>query len=147
MAGKWDEVHGKENNFARNNRSREAGSYFCRNCPVPVTFLGWEVGYDVITGANLAQDDILYQALCDHGSSRGRSSWDPMLVLLAIIGDEKKAGYDVVRGLAAVDPSTGENCFCASAEGLHVYVVKNQDNDYYQDTIHERIQSLQNEKA
>ena len=103
MAGKWDEVCGKENNFVRNDRSRVAGSIFCEKCPVPVTFLGWEVGADVITGDNLNENDILYRVLCDHGSQKGRMSWDPMLVLLAITGDESAAGYDVVRGIASVD--------------------------------------------
>ena len=42
MAGKWDDAEGKENNFTRAPRSREAGAYFCRFCPVPVTFLGFE---------------------------------------------------------------------------------------------------------
>ena len=63
MAGKWDEPCGKENNFERNERSRKAGSVFCEKCPVPVTFLGWEVGADVITGDNLKNGDVLYDVL------------------------------------------------------------------------------------
>ena len=105
MAGKWDENPGRENNFARNELARLAGSYFCESCPVPVTFLGWEVGYDVITGENLDKDDVLYEVLADHGSVYGRMSWDPMLVLLALIGDENKAGYSVVTVKAAVNAS------------------------------------------
>jgi len=48
MAGKWDEENGEENNFIRNERSRAAGNVLCEKCPVPVTFLGWEIGADVI---------------------------------------------------------------------------------------------------
>ena len=102
MAGKWDEQGGREHNFCLNRRSSEAAERFCRLCPSPVTFLGWEVGADVITGKNLKQGDHLYQVLCDHGSKNGRHSWDPMLVNLAIIGDEQKAGYNTVCGTASV---------------------------------------------
>ena len=139
MAGKWSDNPGKENNFARNERSRKAGSIFCKICPVPVTFLGWEVGNTVITGDNLQKGDPLYDALCDHGSQNGRMSWDPMLILLAIIGDEEKAGYDVVEGTASVDVDTGENTFEKSQNGLHKYVVKNKPDSYYKDMINELI--------
>ena len=140
MAGKWDEDGGMENNFARNERSRTAGDIFCRRCPIPVTFLGWEVGADVITGDSLQNDDFLYKALCDHGSSHGRMSWDPMLVLMAIVGDEKKAGYDTVRGTAEVDPITGKNYFSPDLNGKHRYVVKKKDNDYYKKCINSLIE-------
>ncbi len=139
MAGKWDEDFGKENNFARNARSRNAGHIFCNKCPVAVTFLGWEAGVDVITGDNLGKDDILYRVLCDHGSGNGRSSWDPMLCLMAIIGDESDAGYDVVCGTASVDIESGANHFLADNNGLHKYVVKKKDNEYYKTAINERI--------
>ncbi len=139
MAGKWDEPDGKENNFERNARSRVAGSYFCEFCPVPVTFLGWEIGWDVVTGGILKEGDILRQVLVDHKSYNGRSSWDPMLALMAIVGDEETAGYDVVRGTARVDAESGANNFEVSENGKHAYVVKNRDNEFYVDMIHQRI--------
>ena len=130
MAGKWDENPGKENNFARNERARIAGKYFCEACPVEVTFLGWEVGFDVITGDNLPNNDVLYEVLADHGSEQGRMSWDPMLVLLALEGDENKAGYSVVTGKASVNASDGTNLFSEDSDGLHKYVVKTEDTKY-----------------
>ena len=135
VAGKWDKNGEKENNFCRNARSRIAGDKFCRLCPVPVTFLGWEVGVDVITGGKLPESDPLHLALTDHGSGNGRASWDPMLVLMALIGDEEKAGYDTVSGFATVDVATGANYFRRSTEGLHKYVIKKFENDYYADQI------------
>ena len=141
MAGKWDKNPGKENNFARNDRSRTAANMFCEICPVPVTFLGWEVGASVITGGNLDKNDPLYLALCDHGSHNGRSSWDPMLCLLALIGDEKKAGYSVVRGKVSVDSVTGENYFVSDSNGLHSYVIKEKEDMYYTDAINELIKT------
>ena len=141
MAGKWDDNPGKENNFARNERSRTAANAFCQICPVPITFLGWEVGAEVITGNKLDRNDPLYLALCDHGSLNGRSSWDPMLCLMAIIGDEAKAGYSIIRGKATVDPVTGENQFFADPNGIHAYVVKEHDDTYYADMINQKIKS------
>lgn len=141
MAGKWDEDGGIEHNFANNQRSRTAGEIFCGSCPVPVTFLGWEIGADVITGDQLSNKDFLYKVMCDHGSVSGRMSWDPMLVLMAITGDEEASGYRAVCGTAAVDPLTGENHFLPCSEGMHKYVVKTQNNEYYKQLINERIRS------
>ena len=141
MAGKWDKNPDKENNFARNERSRVAANIFCDICPVPITFLGWEVGASVITGGYLEKNDPLYLALCDHGSCDGRSSWDPMLCLLALIGNEEKAEYSVVIGTASVDASTGENYFTVNSEGPHKYVVKQKEDTYYADAINKLIKT------
>ena len=141
MAGKWDKNPDKENNFARNERSREAANIFCDICPVPITFLGWEVGASVITGGYLEKNDPLYLALCDHGSCDGRSSWDPMLCLLALIGNEEKAEYSVVIGTASVDASTGENYFTVNSDGPHKYVVKQKEDTYYADAINKLIKT------
>lgn len=139
MAGKWDEDGGKEHNFCITPRAREAGAYFCENCPVPVTFLGWEIGADVITGDTLRESDLLHQVLSDHGSANGRMSWDPMLTLLAIMGDESAAGYDTVRGQASVDAETGENHFTPLPNGKHIYVIKSRENSYYSNMINKII--------
>lgn len=139
MAGKWDKDGEKENNFCRNARSRAAAAVFCEICPVEVTFLGWEVGYDVITGGTLSEDDFLHQVLMDHGSINGRCSWDPMLVYMAVLGDEGKAGYDVVKGKASVDAETGSNYFSPCSDGRHCYVVKKFDNTYYENMINKYI--------
>ena len=139
MAGKWDENNGIEHNFANNERSRHGGAVFCQKCPVPITFLGFEIGCDVITGDNLDENDHLYKTMCKQGSSHGRFSWDPMTALLAVIGDEEKAGYDTVCGKAFVDELTGANSFTVSAEGKHKYVIKKFDNDYYKTMINNII--------
>ena len=139
MAGKWTADGEKENNFCRNQRARAGSNLFCQKCPVPITFLGWEIGYNVITGGNLSPDDHLHQVLVDHGHPNGRSSWDPMLALLALIGDAEKAGYACVFGTASVDAQTGENYFVRSENGKHCYVVKKQENSYYEDMINQTI--------
>lgn len=138
MAGKWDEDGGRENNFARNERTRVAAEEFCRLCPSQITFLGWEVGRDVLTGGNLPEGDHLHRALADHGSAAGRPSWDPMLVLLALVGDADAAGYDTVRGTARVD-ADGRNYFTPSDGGRHAYVIRRHEPSYYADIINDMI--------
>ncbi len=140
MAGKWDEDAGREHNFARNQRAIAGAKTFCEKCPVPVTFLGWEVGASVISGGTLRQDDHLRMALKDFGAESGRSSWDPMLMVLALTGDEHSAGYDVVQGHASVDAETGANHFRQDENGLHRYVVKRMSDGFYRDQINSLIQ-------
>lgn len=139
MAGKWDEQGGREHNFCNNARSRQAANDFCRLCPVPVTFLGFEVGVNIISGNELSHSDHLYKGFFDHGSENGRCSWDPLTALLAVIGDEKKAGYDTFRGTASVDREDGRNYFTADENGLHKYVIPIFDSKYYEEKINERI--------
>ena len=139
MAGKWDGDGEKENNFCRNERSRGAAKIFCELCPVPVTFLGWEIGYGVITGGSLPETDHLKVALNDHGSNNGRHSWDPMTALMAIIGDEKKAGYGTTRGYATVDEADGANHFKVDDRGNHDYVTMRLPKEYYANEINSLI--------
>lgn len=139
MAGKWDESGGREHNFCNNLRSREGGEVFCRMCPVPVTFLGFEVGIKVVSGDKLSRDDFLYKSFSDHGSEKGRYSWDPMTALMAVIGDEEKAGYDTVTGKARLDAETGGNYFTEDENGTHKYVKMKFNPDYYADMINSLI--------
>ncbi len=139
MAGKWDEEVGSEHNFNNNSRSRRGGSIFCEKCPVPVTFLGFEVGVSVITGGSLNKNDHLYDALCDWGCPEGRCSWDPMTALLAVIGDEAEAGYDTLSGTASVDTEDGSNRFLPDPKGHHRFVIKNKDDSYYRNMINGMI--------
>ena len=125
--------------FARNARACKAAHVFCRDSPVPVTFLGFEVGESVFTGGGLAKDDHLYAVLCDHRSSCGRRSWDPMLVCLALAGDPTAAGYKTVRGVASVDAETGENHFQPALDGLHEYVIKSRPDEFYAEYINAKI--------
>ncbi len=139
MAGKWDEDGGREHNFCNNHRSRTGGEAFCRLCPVPVTFLGYETGVNVISGNELSRDDFLYKSFSDHGSGSGRCSWDPMTALMAVIGDEERAGYSAVTGKARLDAESGRNYFTEDKNGLHKYVVMKYPCEYYQKMINSEI--------
>ncbi len=134
MAGNWERERGNEHNFANNYRSRRAGEKVCRLWPTEITFLGWEVGNTVISGGNI-NNDILGRAFEDLGFACGRSSWDPMLCLMACIQDENEAGYSVVKGTASVDGETGDNFFVKSECGRHRYVVKKHEDEYYSEQI------------
>lgn len=139
MAGKWDEEHGAEYNFYKNELTRRSGAELCDNWPTPITFLGWEVGNTVLTGGQLPDGDLLKQVMNDHGSPNGRCSWDPMLCLLAVTGDPETAGYRSVYGKASVDPADGSNTFAADPQGPHRYVVKKFNDTYYAEAINSRL--------
>lgn len=134
MAGNYPT--GKENNFARTARSRKAGANVCLKCPVPIYFLGYDTGVDVLAGGGCEPDDLLYKILYAHGgqkeAKKGRSAWDPMLTLLACIGNPEDAGYDVVQGTNKVNPITGVNTFTPSPTGKHYYVKKTKPDLWYQ---------------
>lgn len=138
MGGKWDVQAGMEYNLNKYQFARDASHTFVDNCPSPITFLGWEVGHDLITGNKLPKDDFLYLTLVDHGSGNGRESWDPMLAVLALTNDNEKAGYDTVKGYASVDKD-GANYFKNDDNGPHEYVVKIKDDSYYSDIINDLI--------
>ena len=135
MAGKWDKDGECEHNFSNNERSCLAGYELLETCPVPITFLGFEVGLHVITGGRVDKNDHLGVLMRDHGSEGGRHSWDPMLTLLAIIGDPVEAGYREVRGRASLSKETGANYFIPDDGGLHSYVIKERENKFYEDMI------------
>lgn len=139
MAGKWDEQGGLENNIFRTESSKNGANVLCAKCPVPITFLGFEIGCDVITGDILQDGDFLHTVLCDYGADNGRESWDPMLCLLALIGDEEKAGYKTVSGTASIQVNTGKNFFSESKDGLHKFVIKAKENNYYKNLINNLI--------
>ena len=139
MGGKWDQDGEKEHNFCLNEITRQAAKYVCEHCPVPITFLGFEVGSSVITGGNLNKEDHLYEAFLDFGAPNGRSSWDPMLTLAAVIGNENDAGYETVFGTASVDSQTGANYFKENINGKHCFLTKKQPDEYYQKIINDLI--------
>ena len=136
MGGRWDKPCSKEYNFSAYRRNREAAAYICRHAPVPLTFLGYEVGKDIITGGKEVPG-LTGVAYAAHHSGRGRPSWDPMTALFAIFGEEEGAGYKRVRGTASVDPQSGKNRFREETEGRHAYLVKTEADSFYQRQIEE----------
>ena len=141
MAGSFLDDGYIEYNIRKSEVTRKGADTVVRKSPVPITFLGSEVGKPVISGGEsvLKEGDVLLDAMRDYGAAKGRNSWDPMTALLAVIGDEEKAGYNVVRGTMSIDTESGANFFAPSENGLHAYVVKKFDDAYYSNAINEII--------
>ena len=147
MAGNFEhpEEGGMEFNLSENERAKQAGNLLCEHWPTPITFLGFEVGRSVITGIPLLasyregkrSDDMVARAFHSYGALDGRCSWDPMLALLALYGEEESAGYTTVSGKVTVDPVTGQNRFQAidGNAGPHCFVQKRYEDTYYRDEI------------
>lgn len=145
MAGNYPS--GSENNFTRNGRSRKAGYDVCAKCPseIPLIFLGFEAGSSVssggTTGAVIGEFDLLYKGMVAHGEgAKGRSSWDPMTMLLALIDNENISGYRYIRGTNVVNPSTGANVFTENDSGHHYYVIKKYNNAWYAHQINSIVE-------
>ncbi len=148
MAGKWDEPNGKEYNFSVSEKAMRSGEKICSEWPTPVTFLGFEIGFTVITGDTLTgKNDILKNSMRVARSPLGRFSWDPMLVLMACIHDEAKAGYKLIKGTASVNGKTGENNFVQDINGRHGYVIKLKDDDFYKNSINRILESRENKNT
>ncbi len=144
MAGNWENNGvGSEHNIALTSRSRKAAEYFFENCPCPIMLLGFEVGHSVISGKpeHISDDDLFRKIFVTHGSVNGRSSWDPMLVLLALARDPGKSGYDIRRGYASADAETGDNHFKYDENGPHAYVVKTKPDEWYEAALADWLKS------
>ena len=153
MAGNWP--CGSEYNLTGgspvNPLVTRTGSTVLANWPAPITFLGFEVGYTVLAGTFLPPNDLLRQAMDAYDRTPGyrlggkaselhaegpmrqaHFCWDPLLILLgASVVSPATGMYDLVRGRASSDPTTGENTFQETPDGPHEYVVKNRsDADY-----------------
>lgn len=136
MGGRWDKQTAKEYNFCAYKVNRTAANYICENCPIPLTFSGYEVGKDIISGGKNA-GGLTRVAYTAHLSKKGRPSWDPMTAIFTIIGDARKAGYKKIRGKARVNPKNGKNSFERSKNGNHFYLVKEKDDKFYKEQINE----------
>lgn len=139
MGGRWDGVNPREYNFVAHARAISGAHRMCANWPTPITFLGWEIGDPVHTGGSLPEEDPLRKALIDYKCEGGRSSWDPMTALLAIIGDPEAAGYRAIRGYASAEEGTGCCAFVEDAKGPHRYVIKLHPDAWYEEQINKRL--------
>lgn len=139
MGGRWDGVNPREYNFVANARAISGSHRMCAYWPTPITFLGWEIGDPVYTGSNISEDDPLRKALIDYGCEAGRSSWDPMTALLAVVDNPEKAGYSTVSGRAFAEEGTGHCSFVEDANGPHRYVIKLHPDVWYEEQINTRL--------
>lgn len=157
MGGKWDEQGGEEYNFTCEGDEKviQATRFVVNELDIPKTFLGVEIGCDVFTGGKLSKEDTLGKAvqsylessakirkeegqiLPDDFCSRGRESWDPMLVLAAFYDKYEKA-FAYEKGFASVDENA-KSYFKLDKNGRDRYALKIHSSAYYQEIIDEII--------
>lgn len=136
MGGRYPTDSSREFNFGHDELARQSVHNFCEKCPVPVVYLGYEVGDSVLSGSTIDENDLIYKCLSAYGVEQtGRKSWDPMTALLAVRGGAIRSGYGEVRGTNSVNSSTGVNTFTNSASGKDVYVVKHHTDDWYESEL------------
>ncbi len=100
--------------------------------PVPIRFIDFHLGADVLTGLPVARQGIAsgnpvaeayVRCMKAWGeTNRGRPSWDPLAVLAAVRGGETY--FDLERGTMRVDPVTGSNAWTRAANGAHHALVE-----------------------
>ena len=136
MGGNWkNDGSGRENNFCRSSRARIAAATVLAASPVPMYFLGYEIGENVIAHPPQDPTDLIRVAFDAHGSSSGRCAWDPLLILLAAADDFSALGFLTTRGTASVDAATGENHFSPDRGGAHCYFIRKNPPVWYEEQI------------
>ncbi|WP_228713730.1 nucleoside hydrolase [Arundinibacter roseus] len=114
---------GKEANFYRPD---PASTVDClAQWKLPVTFAGWEVGQQLVTGgadfkAKATENSPVYRAYSLYNNFKGRASWDQVSVLEAVEGVEPY--FERVTEGQCVVASDGSNTWQAPANGLHGYL-------------------------
>lgn len=137
MGGQFPE--GKEANFYRPD---PASTVTClANWTLPVTFAGWEVGNQFITGgaefkSRCPPASPVYQAYAYFNNFKGRASWDQVAVMEAIEGADP---YFSVQhdGYCRILPD-GSNEWKAIPKRSHGYLIRKASAE----TIRNRIDEL-----
>lgn len=132
MAGMYPS--GKEHNFAHNERSCNAAIKVTSQWPTKITFLGFEVGIQVLVGDGLENEDLLRSVMISHGSEKGRCAWDPITTYMAIKGSPEAFSLETVKGTCKVEKD-GSNTFEPDPKGRHEYVKLLKNPSYYQNIL------------
>ncbi|MBB6730632.1 nucleoside hydrolase [Cohnella zeiphila] len=120
MGGRFPE--GEEWNFAMHPASAR---FVTDRWPTGITFTGFEIGLDILTGKRL-YDDLpsghpvrqCYARFAGEGQTR--SSWDLTAVLFAARGGS--SFWETVHGRIDVDGETGRSEWHADSAGPHAYL-------------------------
>jgi purine nucleosidase len=124
MGGEFPE--GKEFNIASFPDEARA---FLAEWPVPIVFVGFEVGVDVITGRSFPpgaeRNSPVAAAYRRYAGGRGRASWDLIAVSLAVRGTGPYLSLSE-SGTLSVDQA-GANAWMPDPAGSHRYVRRTHD--------------------
>lgn len=100
----------------------EAAKKFCAEYKGDIFFSGYELGVDIYTGFEIADDESpvnkAYGLYC--GEKRIRNSWDLVTVMFAVFGTEKFFGL-TETGKVIID-ADGNNTYESSENGNHVFI-------------------------
>ena len=139
-----------EYNVAKTPQALSAAVSVFANWPTPIIFSGYEIGYDIFSGAGLEAfvgSDVVADAMQSHGdfagTPKGRPSWDPLEVLLGGLGVNslnvvesiKPHGYTVVRGTATIDSGTGATTMTVGSTGKHYVTTKVNTNAVFRGNL------------
>lgn len=123
----------------------ESARYVSENFPMPICYIGFEVGDKVITGRNLKkqpQENPVRQAYYIWNMSIlkkeffGRSSWDPITVYCAVIEDN----HLYIKSSPKQITFDGDGCVVMRDGGKDCYMIAKASDAEVQNTIDELLQ-------
>lgn len=112
--------------------------------PVPLYFIDFNLGADVLTGLTVARLGIANGPVSEayiramrawNEERRGRPSWDELTVLAAVRGWEQD--FSLARGTMTVDPVSGSNTWTKAENGPHAVLVEKTPKTQLRDLIDE----------
>jgi pyrimidine-specific ribonucleoside hydrolase len=124
MAGSFPQ--GREFNIYIDSTSSK---YVFENWPGEITFTGFEIGKEILTGLRLIKSPVINSPVKDvfrissplsAEDSNGRMSWDETAALIGVYGT--KGFFDTRRGTIIVNPD-GSNNWEDDPHGKHLYVI------------------------
>lgn len=126
---------GSEYNANSFPEARAAAAYVATNCPVPITYVGYEIGATIVSGSSvrgLQNVNMLAKAMVDAGYAAGRESWDPFTVLaVAMNGWIDFTPVQYIYGSNTFNLSDGSNVFTPDPKGRDRYLVKTESDAAY----------------
>ncbi|WP_420150503.1 nucleoside hydrolase [Spirosoma sp.] len=129
---------GKEANFYRPDPASTV------NClakwTLPVTFAGWEVGNQLVTGGTefkvrCKPNSPIYRGYELYNNFKGRASWDQVAVLEALEGPD--AYFSIVKNGHCAVSADGSNEWKAPANPIHAYLAIKAEPDQIRNRIDE----------
>lgn len=131
VAGAFPATGYVEWNFQQHPTS---GADIAANWPSPITYIGYQLGDTIVTGATLATampaSDIVRVGYAQAGYAAGRNAWGQMGAIEMVQRSMRR-----FRGTASVSTSTGENFWTPSESAKDEYVIKDESDATYQARI------------
>ncbi len=120
---------GREANLVNDG---DAAAYAIRHWPTPIIFSGWEIGQEIMTGANLkdlSEESPVRRAYQLYNGLKNRQSWDQTAVLYAVRGlDGGLADYWDIESEGYLHMNEdGSNEWRMSPNKAHAYLVRKLD--------------------